>query len=670
MASIDSFSLTDRILSCLPALTSCLPINSNQSNSGGAGGAGPTPELQGLLANSDDYDDSDAISLLSNIADSDSRRIRSRNRRRIRSGGGISGHLLACGLFGRSKSQIQNRQVTRGNVNRNSREEESGNESDGGTSAFREGESGDEDAGMLPDAAIAKLGSQDEESETVPSSSNSSTSSSTVKSKSKSKQRKEAEAIKRQEEEAEAAALEDQRLAEEETRLAAEEEAAIAKARRKAERRAAKAGLLKVQNEAEARRNQAWRTEAGAEAAAGGFGFAEEQGDQQEGYYDYNQGDGYGEYNPEEHYHQGEGDYGRYEEGYNHQPPQYEQEGIVHHHHHYYAPSPEQDQPSNLNLAGPSNLLPPTGFPNLPALPSPTGNEEADLDETTLQPQEEDEEEADIAGLSFGKKKRKGRAESGSNSNGGGSNSRGGSSNGNRMIGGSHNSGSNNGSVNGSGNGDGWRSSRGLPNSNQPSSDRDTSPSNLFPNHQNPSSSSSGSGRASYRDKPRRHERTGSKSSGASSSRAAMGIPGNTNSSSLSPTFNSPNFNSNSPSTVATSPTQLYSPNQTPLTEEEENGFNALSPLNSSSKPSYKSKGRRNAESSSQGSSSAAASRRARGIPEINESLRSSPVKSNGNGSSSGGGLNAPRNPTGANVWSKYNQSSNKKLEEEEVDGL
>lgn len=423
MASIDDFSLGDRINSYLASLPSplsyCLPSSSRaQDDEPATSRAG---ERESLLANTaaadgDEYDDADAISLLSNIADEDGRRARRRARRR----NGGAGKLLACGLFGRSKKQIEATSTPRP---RSRRAGHSRNASDSSveSAADTRVESGDEDAGMLPDEAIAVLSSPRKAGASSSSASNADAA-------------KRAKAEQKAQEEARRAAERDVQLAEEEARLAAEEEAAIVKARRKAERRAAREGLLRVREESASKERGQWRTEAEAEAAAGGFGLGDMPGegvDQQDwqgqGMHEgqavdsyaqdeYMQGydnEGYGPFAaPEEH---ARGAYFATPSGYAAPQPQPE---VVHHHHYYHAPPPAPAPPSSslqpsINASVADRLLPsPT---NLPALPSPSSAE----NEAIGTEPDEDEDDADIAGLGFSKRKGARRGAGGSRDSGG-----------------------------------------------------------------------------------------------------------------------------------------------------------------------------------------------------------------------------------------------------------
>lgn len=332
----------------------------------------------------------------------------------------------------------------------------------------------DADAGMLDDQAIARFGQPSSNAEAE---AEAAAAKAKAESEAKAKAEEEAKAQAERQKAIQAEALrlqqeaeaESQRQKEEEARLAAEQEAAIAKARRKAERKAAKAGLLKLQQETQAA--QRWRTEAEAEAAAGGFGLADAEGDEQyergneEAYpqpdFDYDDGEAgmrgaeYDQYGDAEEGGEGEGYYATVEE---HGPG-----GVVHHHHYYHAaPPPAEEQHGYLS---PNAVIEDT----TPAVP-----EQAAADKTVS------EDEADIAGLSFGRKKSKSRNKDGSA-----------------------------GSRSGSG-----LTARTLPHTTTTGG---SSSGGSASGHRGPTSASSSSGRPNYRDKPRRHERTSSKSSNSSS---------------------------------------------------------------------------------------------------------------------------------------------------------
>ncbi|SPO22044.1 uncharacterized protein UTRI_02041_B [Ustilago trichophora] len=497
-------------------------------------------ERQSLISSAaDDFDDSDAISLLSNIADRDSRRggssaaARRRARARARAQGRTCGtfwfdvedwsRTMSCGLLGRngkddgagagrqraaSIGSVMSRGARRNNhastgsssvvaTSRHSRSLSDAS-TDSGASLVGPGfaEEGDEDAGMLDDQAIARFGQPSSE-----------TSTDAEADAAAAKAKAEAEAAARAEEDAKAAAeaaaqaerqkaleaeaarlqaeteAEATRQKEEEARLAAEEEAAIAKARRKAERKAAKAGLLKLQQETQAK--QRWRTEAEAEAAAGGFGFADAEEEQQydhdgaeEGAYaqqHFNYHDGV-EYDEEGMQGAEYDQYGDAEEADGYYATTVEERGpggVVHHHHYYHAPTPqaELEQYGYLSPHSASGAF--VDSRNEPVIqPTPVAAEN---------PLSEDE--ADIAGLSFGRKKSRSRHNNDTSS--AGSRSATGLTLPSRTTGGSSSGGSASASA---------------------SARRPTS-----------AHSSTAGARTHYRDKPRRHERTSSKSSNSSS---------------------------------------------------------------------------------------------------------------------------------------------------------
>ncbi|GAC96102.1 serine/threonine protein kinase [Pseudozyma hubeiensis SY62] len=468
----------------------------------------------------DDFDDSDAISLLSNIADRDSSRggsaaARRRARARSRAQGRTCGTFwfdvedwsrsLSCGLLGRGQrgdgagparqraasiGSVMSRGARRNNApsseeqvvatSRHSRSHSNASTDSAGSLAGSGFAEIDADAGMLDDRDIARFGTQPsptEESETEAEAE-----AARAKATAEEAQaRAEAEAAdvlaaaERQKAlEAESARLqaeaeaESQRQKEEEVRLAAEEEAAIAKARRRAQRKAAKAGLLQLQQETQGA--QRWRTEAEAEAAAGGFAFADAEGDesyeggaqqqqqqQEQQQFQYHDA----EYGLEEEHEQ----YGDAEEasGYYAGTVQEQGPGGVVHHHHYYHSAPPVVEEEEFHY---------------PA-PEPQVHDADAFTEDRPEPATTDkvsEDEADIAGLSFGRKKSR-RNQSGSAGSRSGSGLRPAHTTGGSSSGGS---------------------ASGLPPAIS-------------------ASSSSSSSRAPYRDRPRRHERTTSKSSTSSS---------------------------------------------------------------------------------------------------------------------------------------------------------
>ncbi|SPC67139.1 uncharacterized protein UHOD_02741 [Ustilago sp. UG-2017b] len=511
------FSWTMSLFGGRSSKTPSASNRNNATSSSGLGSGRPTSttycnreERESLIPQSggDDFDDSDAISLLSNIADRDSRRggssaaARRRARARSRAQGRTCGTLffdledwgraMSCGLLGRngknddaggagrqraaSIGSVLSRGARRNNqpanssaIHATSRHSRSVSDAstDSAGSLLGSGFDIDADAGMLDDQAIARFGqpSSDAEAEAEAAAAK-------AKTEAKAKAREEEEAKARAERQkainAEARRLqqeteaESQRQKEEEARLAAEEEAAIAKARRKAERKAAKAGLFKLQQETQTA--QRWRTEAEAEAAAGGFGLADVEGEEQYAeefeqaefrYEEGQHGAKYDQYGDAEEGAEGEGYYATVEE---HGPG-----GVVHHHHYYHAPSrPAEEQYGFLS-------------PN-PLIETST---QAAPEEDTHADKTVSEDEADIAGLSFGRKKLKSRNKDGS----AGSRSGGG------------------------------LTARTFPHTTTGGSSSGGSASG----HRVPTSASSSAGRPNYRDKPRRHERTSSKSSNSSS---------------------------------------------------------------------------------------------------------------------------------------------------------
>lgn len=459
--------------------TACLPSTSTSNAQG---------ERDSLLSGQHDaggYEDSDAISLLSNIADRSRRRNRA-SRRRDR--WNKSTAALGCGLFGRSKGQIQRRNVTAGDGdrpvhrhNRNASVESLTSESlsvESATSLTDDesvgrfgAASGDEDAGMLEDETIAELSADTIRPDDV-----------IVKQDSSKKEDEEAQRARQAIEDATAAvkhkkelerqaaeaeiAIEEEaaRTRAEEARLASEEEAAIAKARRKAERKAAKQGLMPIRSEAQNGQRRRL-TEAEAEAAAGGFDFAEEITNDEYDHF------------VQHHYNDVdqpcEGDYEAY--------PQ--QQEVVHHHHYYHEPV-QGDDSLQYHIDSPSL--------NVPTLMEDRVDDQAVVDE--------DEEDADIAGLGFSKNRRKRADRDGSyasRSNGSGSGSR-------------HSGSANN--VR--------RYERSTAHSGSSSGVRRESAQHLT------AESASGSGKQSYRERPRRHERTKSQSTGSGAGRTLREGPG------------------------------------------------------------------------------------------------------------------------------------------------
>ncbi|SAM81101.1 uncharacterized protein UBRO_02741 [Ustilago bromivora] len=504
------------------------PSASNRNNATSSSGLGSgrrtsttycnREERESLIPQSggDDFDDSDAISLLSNIADRDSRqdgssaaarrRARARSRAQGRTCGTLFfdledwGRAMSCGLLGRigkndeaggagrqraaSIGSVLSRGARRNNhpanssaIHATSRHSRSVSDAstDSAGSLLGSGFDIDADAGILDDQAIARFDqpSSDAEAEAEAAAAKAKAEAEAKAREEEAKARAErqkaidAEARRLQQE----AEAEFQRQKDEEARLAAEEEAAIAKARHKAERKAeckaeckaAKAGLFKLQQETQTA--QRWRAEAEAEAAAGGFGLADVEGEEQYAeefeqaefrYEEGQHGAKYDQYGDAKEGAEGEGYYATVEE---HGPG-----GVVHHHHYYHAPSrPAEEQYGFLS-------------PN-PLIETST---QAAPEEDTHADKTGSEDEADIAGLSFGRKKLKSRNKDGS----AGSRSGGG------------------------------LTARAFPHTTTGGSSSGGSASG----HRVPTSASSSSaGRPNYRDKPRRHERTSSKSSNSSS---------------------------------------------------------------------------------------------------------------------------------------------------------
>lgn len=350
-------------------------------------------------------------------------------------------------------------------------------------------ESIDADAGMLDDQAIARFG-QPGAAPAADAQAEAEAGQLKAKAEEEAKAKAEAEAAAAEQQaqaerqkalEAEAARLEQeaeaeaQRQKEEEARLAAEEEAAIAKARRKAERKAAKAGLLKLQQETQAA--QRWRTEAEAEAAAGGFAFADAEMDEshhhaEHGAYTQQQFNYHDQdYGEQEAMHGAELDqYGDAEEtdGYYATVQEHGPGGVVHHHHYYHAAPPAETEEFVYPTS--PHAYDASAFADVPK------TKVDEIDESTAD-KTVSEDEADIAGLSFGRKKGARRNDSGSAS--------------------------------------GSRSGNGL--TARTITDASSSSGGSASGHRPPSASSSSAGRTHYRDRPRRHEHTSSKSSNSSS---------------------------------------------------------------------------------------------------------------------------------------------------------
>ena len=460
---------------------SCLPTASSRRGVA-------QDEREGLLADAS-YDDSDAISLLSNIANR-SRRRGSRSSRRREEWRKRAATTLGCGLFGRPKGQIQPRQVTVGDgIRAQHARQHSGGSSTGssdggrgfgsedeagGTGSFGAGqESGDEDAGMLGDDDIAEMsrdGDGDDSQQEVPTVHVSAVDEEHTAAETQEAQQRAAVKAQLEREAAEYARAEEEdavRRAAEEDALAAEEEAAAAKARRRAERRAVKEGLSQVR--AESQRPRRW-TEAEAEAAAGGFDFAEEEQEQEQEQREQGEWEEEGQ----------ETQYGLASgpEGYGYHGQAEPQQEVVHHHHYYHEPPAEDEYDDRL-------LSPHFTLQSLPGV-EPAG------EETQSTAVEEDEDDADIAGLTFSKsKKGRTRGEGGSQSySAGRSNGSGGS--------GSRQSGS--------------ASGQGRHDMHRKGSDQ--------------SGDGGANAKRSYRDRPRRHERTGSRSTGSGSgARLREGVP-------------------------------------------------------------------------------------------------------------------------------------------------
>lgn len=366
-------------------------------------------------------------------------------------------------------------------------------------------EDGDEDAGMLDDHDIARFGQKPpraaardagNEAEEAPTQNDATTvAEANAKTQAEAEAEAKAQAERQRAREEEAAHLqkeaeaEARRQKEEEARLAAEEEAAIAKARRKAERKAARAGLLKLQQETQSA--QKWRTEAEAEAAAGGFTFADADDDTEATQH-------YSEEGQEEesarhnlNYHDAgyegnqrmlSGEYDQYgdadeaeAEGYYATVEEHGPGGVVHHHHYYHAPPTGAEIEPQYGYSSPHLAVNAESFADAP--------EEAEDHAAANTEKGVSEDEADIAGLSFG------RSKSGSRRN-------------------------DSGSVSGSRSG-GGRTARSVPRTNGGSSSGHSGIGHHGPT--STSSSSAGGHRPNYRDRPRRHERTSSKSSTSSS---------------------------------------------------------------------------------------------------------------------------------------------------------
>lgn len=485
MSGQGSGSLSQQIVSYISyPFASCLPSSCRRDTTAN--------ERQGLLSDANyhdsdanyhdgdaNYHDSDAISLLSHIANRSRRQSRLSRRRKERS---KRAEMLGYGLFGRPKGQIQKRAVTDGDglrshhqradsqdsvASRDVESDEEGNVARSLTGGFGgEQESGDEDAGMLGDEDIAEISHSREEQvedvSTVQASKSEEKEAATERAVLKAKMEKDAKEYAKAQ-------------AEDTARLAAEEEAlaALAKAKRSAEKRAIKEGLFLVRNDSQRQRR---RTEAEAEAAAGGFDFAEEVPNQEPEHIDYRDDDaGYGP--PQYGLASGPDGYGLASgpDGYGypqHYPqeeyvsPSSQQPEIVHHHHYYHESQPEEEESYHESLLSPHFRI-----QEPPTFPQPG----QDTKEATFE-----EDDADIAGITFSKNRRsRTRGEGGSNGHSAG------------RSGGSRHSASTNGQ-------------RRAP--------------SRYEAHRRESqySNEGGSGTAvGYRDRPRRHERTASRSTGS-----------------------------------------------------------------------------------------------------------------------------------------------------------
>lgn len=494
-----------------------------------------------MLIGRDEFDDSDAISLLSNIADRDARRggsagarRRARARARAKAQGRMCGtfwfdledwgRAMSCGLLGRdgenediaearrqraaSIGSVMSRGARRNHTesstapsvatSRHSRSLSDTSTDSAGSLAGSGFAEVDADAGMLDDGEIARFGqpttsAADTEAKAQAQAASAAAESNTqaqaqaqaqahadadaeaeaetlARARARTQEAQRQAAAERQQAlEAEAARLsieaeaEAQRQKDEEARLAAEEEAAIAKARRKAQRKAAKAGLLQLQQETKAA--QRWRTEAEAEAAAGGFAFTDADRDEVEyGAYAQHHSD-YADFRGEQEVQSAEYDqYGDVEQVDRYYAATVEERGAggVVHHHHYYHTTPPVAEEDEFHYPLPSSTY----------NDAETVKHESESSATAAVADQVSEDEADIAGLSFGRKKTR-------RDQGGSAGSRSGSGLRPAYTAGGSSSG---------GSGSGLRAA--------------------------PTSASSSSGsRAAYRDRPRRHERTNSTSS-------------------------------------------------------------------------------------------------------------------------------------------------------------
>lgn len=595
-------------------------------------------ERQGLLADNT-YEDSDAISLLSNIADRSRRRNRAARRREQWN---KRAAVLGCGLFGRPKGQIQRRTVTSGDGVRSqaapgqhgrsasvdSAASLTDDESVGRAGSFGAvQESGDEDAGMLGDEDIAELSHSREEEEqgqgqqSTEAPARTEEDSATVRAEEAAAAAQRKEELERQA--AEAAQAEQEAAAKqkaEEDALAAEEEAAIAKARRRAERKAVKQGLLQVR--AQAHREGRRLTEAEAEAAAGGFDFAEEpeqmpldvspvaEADEHEDRYGeaYRHGlDQYGQASDAERY-------GYYEDA----PVQPAQQEVVHHHY-YYNDSQQDELRERPEPTAYQAFMPPI----------PQIAEHTDISEQAVE--DEDEEDADIAGLAFSKNRKKRLEKDGSyasRSNGSGSGSRqSGSANHVRRY-----------ERNGLDAGPGSNSSTGWRES-------------AMAEGGSSNGGGSGGGVRSYRDQPRRHERTGSRSTGSGAGRALREGP-------VGKIVTSPTIPEADSSRDMSGSTVVPSEDRA---DAAAGGFDDYlsPPLSSGASPSapWGSDWRQDGAAGLPPFSNAEQDRRASFTPPSSSSARAGrrregPRKGfNGGGGGGAVGLNAPRNPQAGNIF-------------------
>ncbi|CAO1619783.1 unnamed protein product [Jaminaea pallidilutea] len=423
----------------LAPFSACLPTSRHSSNANGTATTAPsfrafftqrqTEEESRRLLNDHDHsnnersgrhanhdsDDSDAISLLSNIADrtgarsgASARRMARARAQRSRSrqsgwlgAGDLASSLLACGLFGRPKGAARDAEQPlpgRGDSLRSQNHNRSQSigsiaSSDGGqsvaTTAWSDAEGGfgrlprqgEEDAGSLGDETIAKL------------------------------VHKQNTTTDHQADERRAPAVSDEEHApslpsaeaqeREEAELARQEEEAIARARRKAQRKAAKqqsaiegSNEPSDENHGSFRHRSLWQTEAGAEAAAGCFAFAEDGDDGEMG--------GFQEANlgseraiDEDLYEQdGDGQDKHFFEEIEEQQPQ----TIVHHHYYY-----DDEGQQSLDCDGETR-----SYTQVPALVVPAEPQQANEQkgDDSVENDLDEEEDADIAGLGLGRRRR------------------------------------------------------------------------------------------------------------------------------------------------------------------------------------------------------------------------------------------------------------------------